>query len=733
MFDALEQRRLFAAVFTVTNTNDSGGGSLRQAFLDANTAPTMSLVSIVFDIPGKGVHTIKPLSGLPAVTAQLDLQGTTDSAGNPLIEIDGEDAGLSTIGLSFVRATPGNTRPSVVSGLIVNRFSGEGINIDGNEPTDIFGCRIGTDATGTKALGNLTGVLLDNDNDQIGMAGAGPAFQTIISGNTQDGITDLSNDNTIQNCFIGTDVTGTKALPNLEEGIRVIASYTMIGGSRAGQGNLISGNGDNGIDITTGQFNTILRNKIGTNGSGTAAIGNTAAGIRLDTISDNEIGDDSDTDENVISGNKEDGVFIVDGSANDVEGNLIGTDATGTKPLGNIGSGVHIADSSTNDLEDNIICGNHGDGIFIEQSMNGTATGNKVSHAFDGTNDSDGDLSIPNHGNGIDIVGASDTVIVNSYVRNNGLAGVEINGDTATGNDFQFGALFNNAKLGISIGDNTGTTHPNHPVSTGGGAGAGGGGSPDDSLNHPVLTSAVAVGQHTTVSGTYLGDSGDTFTIDIYESSSADPTGFGQGQEFLDSTQVTTDNSGNASFNFNVGDSPEFGASTVYTAIAKLDIIGGTDISEFSNAVKVTGASISGTVFNDANGNGKQDAGEKGIAKQIVFIDTNGDGIFDEDHDLFAITNSNGNYTLIGAALGALHLRLSVAPGFVQTIPNAKKPFYKLTITSMEHLGGNIFGEQKTKAASRTIGAPLAVSAASMFDADDRKGMTLDELLSPGK
>src|SRR5207253_7609575 len=54
-----------ALSFVVTNTNDSGPGSLRQAILDSN-ATTGQTNTITFDIPGSGVQKISPLTNLPA-------------------------------------------------------------------------------------------------------------------------------------------------------------------------------------------------------------------------------------------------------------------------------------------------------------------------------------------------------------------------------------------------------------------------------------------------------------------------------------------------------------------------------------------------------------------------------------------------------------------------------------------------------------------------------------------
>src|SRR5947209_1999009 len=62
-----------AATFTVTNTNDSGAGSLRQAILDANANP--GLDTIAFNIPGAGVQTISPASVLPTITDSVIIDG----------------------------------------------------------------------------------------------------------------------------------------------------------------------------------------------------------------------------------------------------------------------------------------------------------------------------------------------------------------------------------------------------------------------------------------------------------------------------------------------------------------------------------------------------------------------------------------------------------------------------------------------------------------------------------
>src|SRR5450432_855139 len=221
----------------------------------------------------------------------------------------------------------------------------------------------------------------------------------------------------------------------------------------------------------------MLRNKIGTNFAGTAAIGNFGAGIDIESvISDvpTQIGDDSNADRNLISGNAGPGIDLEATNGAQMFDNLIGTDVTATNAVPNKGDGIDLDNSSSNSLDEDIISGNLGDGVLIFQNLVQTANSNDFNNCIIGTNQSQGDISIPNGLNGIDIENGSNNLISNSSLFNNGRAGLEINGSSASGNSFGGMGILNNHKLGISIGDNTGTDHANHPVSTGGGAGAGG-------------------------------------------------------------------------------------------------------------------------------------------------------------------------------------------------------------------------------------------------------------------
>ena len=175
----------------------------------------------------------------------------------------------------------------------------------------------------------------------------------MIPGNDVDGIQIVSGSdgNTIAGNKIGTDASGTVVLPDpiyykFNYGVEVDTTCVgnTIGGLASGAGNLISGNWT-GIGVF-GAANLIEGNKIGTDITGTVALGNAYWGVVLQEAADNTVGGPTAGAGNLISGNDEGGVAIrgVQSVGDVVQGNLIGTDVTGTKALGNAYSGVYVGD-----------------------------------------------------------------------------------------------------------------------------------------------------------------------------------------------------------------------------------------------------------------------------------------------------------------------------------------------------------------------------------------------------
>jgi len=154
----------------VTNTNDSGAGSLRQAILDANSIP--GLDTVVFNIPGPGVKTIALGSDLPDVSNPLVIDGTTQPgfSGSAVIELVGTNGSNNNV----LHLTAG---ASVVRGLVINRAGFAGIRMDGNGGNVVEGCFIGTDATGTSPLGNGAGGAAGNS-----IGGTEPGHASVRTG-----------------------------------------------------------------------------------------------------------------------------------------------------------------------------------------------------------------------------------------------------------------------------------------------------------------------------------------------------------------------------------------------------------------------------------------------------------------------------------------------------------------------------------------------------------------------
>ncbi len=202
----------------------------------------------------------------------------------------------------------------------------------------IAGNFIGTDFSGAVAVPNsINGVSIQGGSDNA-IGGSIPEMRNVISGNSGDGvrITDSRN-NRVQGNAIGTDVNGRAGLGNGRQGVRVFGDDNVVGGAFAGSGNLVSGNGGDGICLeATASHNTVQGNLVGSDLTGTLPISNFFSGIVVRGY-DNTVGGDTPEARNVVSGNGTNGVYIWGENAHDnvVTGNYVGTDMTGTAALGN--------------------------------------------------------------------------------------------------------------------------------------------------------------------------------------------------------------------------------------------------------------------------------------------------------------------------------------------------------------------------------------------------------------
>ena len=359
-----------AATFTVSNTNDSGAGSFRQALLDANLAAGAD--TIVFAIPGAGLHTITLTSLLPVITGPVVIDGYTQAGSsantNPMnaginavlqIELTG-----TQVSLVFQPGSDGST----VRGLVINGSSNDKIDGQSSNLT-VTGNFLGTNAIGTAvgsgAFGGF-GVRIEGSAANATIGGPNPADRNLIAGNSQGGIIlplPSTTGHLIQGNYIGTDVTGNVAL-GLGEGLVLMANASVLG-------NLVSGNPDGGINLLD---NAVLRgNLIGTARDGTSALPNgNFGGISIDG-NGSTIGGSGAGEGNVIAFNVNNGIASFT--------NLSGNRITQNSIHSNTSIGITLLNGGTplaNDAGDaDTVPGNHGQNYPVITSVAiaaGTAT-----------------------------------------------------------------------------------------------------------------------------------------------------------------------------------------------------------------------------------------------------------------------------------------------------------------------------------------------------------------------
>jgi hypothetical protein len=709
-----------ATTFTVNRTGDASDRRLSDAACDSSRKrgkqctlraaiqeanDTLGADTIRFNIGGSNsVKTIAPASALPTIEEALTINGYSQPGASPntravgnnavlKIQLNGANAGTGTDSNGLVI----QANDSTIKGLVINRFSAHGISISGSGATGnhVEGNFIGTNAKGTTDLGNgRAGVLISLDAENNTIGGTQPARRNVISGNRG---TELDSGgiifgavgirsspagnqgNQVLGNFIGTNASGTTALGNGGGGVRIFdAPNNTIGGTEDGARNIISGNVGSGVTVAIGSpltgdgtGNKVEGNRIGTDASGTQDLGNSGSGVFItgwsdntvggtaagagNTISGNDsigvqfsgslgvgnkvegnrIGTNADGTEalpngrdgvslsgsghtvggtdsgarNIISGNSHNGVGIF-GTDHQVLGNYIGTDASGTQDLGNSLDGVEINESSnitiggTTAAARNVISGNGDDGVIIFPNADQTAAGNQVMGNRIGTK-ADGSVGLGNDGDGVEIVNADNNVIGgttsgasntisgngddgvevrslivgaenpgatgNQVMRNgisgNGGDGVEISSSGATGNRVLTNSILANTGLGIDLGANGTTANdvdpngPNDDSDTG----------PNNLQNFPEITGTVrsnTTGLLTTINGTLNSKPGQSYTIQCFVAAPDNTSGNGEGQIFLGETSVT-DGNGDGNVNFSCDTSfPVVVGQTKVTATA---------------------------------------------------------------------------------------------------------------------------------------------------------------------
>jgi len=311
--------------------------------------------------------------------------------------------------------TIGGTGPG--EGNVISGNTHSGIVVDNSPETLVRGNIIGLTPNTTAKRGNsIHGIYILGGSDNV-VTGPG----NIIGGNGQEGMR-LNNSGTApDNCsiignYIGTNASGSGGLGNTLYGIRVDTTGTgnEVGGTGAGEGNVISGNNSGGILIDSAVQTRIEGNLIGTGPDGESILSNTGDGVVLFRSNSATVGGATGEARNIISGNTLYGIRVhgVGSAGNVIAGNYIGTNAAGDSAIPNTLGGLFFdVPGGTERIggtvagESNVISGNGGAGItFFGNSTPGCQIlGNRI-----GLNAS-GAAGLPNNGHGIRIYNASVT------------------------------------------------------------------------------------------------------------------------------------------------------------------------------------------------------------------------------------------------------------------------------------------------------------------------------------
>ncbi|MBA4742981.1 MAG: hypothetical protein H2060_09795 [Azoarcus sp.] len=561
-----------AVLYTNGTLNFASFDVTEQAQIDESTSLIRD--TIEFNIAGGGTaQTINFGSSLPQISVPVFIDGTTQlgaAATTPGIVINGGNA------ISTAFEIGGAGGGSEIRGLVIGGFTDRAIFLNITVGNVIAGNHLGVDLAGTASFANGDGSVTDagvrvngGNNNTIG--GITAADRNIISGNNQTGIFITSSGQGVRviGNFIGTDVTGTVALPNLGEGMRIDASPTnnTVGGTTPGERNIISGNTTDGI-IVRGDDNIITGNYIGTDVTGSVALPNGTNGLHFGerTSDGNTVGGVNATPGvlnvgNLISGNTMAGIKVQGASSaqppNVIRGNFIGTNAAGTSAIPNA-VGISVEDDPDDSIQSgtlntiggvnttpgsldagNLISGNTGPGVRLGPlTRANTLHGNFIGTQIDGTS------ALANGTAGIELQTSSDQNTIGSVAPGGGNLiafnsgpGVLLTGAGTERNDIVGNSIHSNSGLGIDLGGDGVTPNDAGDVDT----------NPNQLQNFPVLISGG-----TAVVGSLDSMANMDYRIDAYANTATDASGNGEGEVYLGSGMVTTDGAGHVDFDLPV-------------------------------------------------------------------------------------------------------------------------------------------------------------------------------------
>ncbi len=459
------------------------------------------------------------------------------------------------------------------------------IESDSSDANMIQGNKIGTDQTGNTALrNNRTGIYISQaDKTQIGgtagttIGGACTGACNLISGNGSStsyrGIETVNNANAtiIEANYIGTNISGTLALPNTNYGIFIDSSSNgTIGGFGAAR-NVVSGNACHGMRIE-GSGHVVENNYVGVGSDGVTSLGNGCSGIRVDASN-------STFSENVLSANTSHGLWGQGNEDNNIySDNLIGVGADGTTALGNGLSGIHIDGNNSNWTSDHQIDGN----TIANNGEYGVSTGGTRVQLLNITTNDIYSNTLDGVRFGHSSIGSGNTVGAGNVIRDNGGNGISV--ATTQRQTISGSAIFDNGSLSIDLGEDGATANDPDDLDTGANL----------LQNFPTLIDAASQGGSSYVAASLNTVSNTVVTLDFYSSTTCD----GTIEQYLGDTTALTDASGNVTVTQAFGVFAPVGDYILGTAT---DADGNT--SELSDCLQIAPATgvLQGTVLSSTS------------------------------------------------------------------------------------------------------------------------------------
>ncbi|MCC7493477.1 MAG: DUF11 domain-containing protein [Fimbriimonadaceae bacterium] len=486
-------------------------------------------------------------------------------------------------------------------GNLISGNGSNGVHLSGPDCV-IQGNRIGTNAAGDLAIPNRgSGIIVSHGEYYANLIGGEAVIGgdgtlggagNLISGNERFGIEATwpsPRGTTIRGNYIGTNLLGTAAVGNSLGGI--IASYSgnTIGGTNPAHRNVISGNFENGITLGTFCDGAVQGNYLGTDYSGTRALGNLGCGIycAADNVTLGVVAANSRQSlaagGNLISGNGAGGIQVY--ARTRIAGNLIGTDLTGSRAVPNQVAGILVGQvvylpqiGGDRDVDRNLISGNNGDGVKVNAVISGNTlelTNNWIGLQADGT------TPLGNSSNGVLQLGGTVRLSRNriAYNGQNGVWGrqattSENRQSLSIGEDNEIWA---NEGWGIHLGD--------HPLQLNDGLETAG--QPNHGIDWPELSSASTVSEGVRVTGSFHGQPGTIYRLAFFTNANADISGHGEGQHPAAFWDILSDSQGDITIDHVLPAANVHGP--VVTATAFRPDYG---TSEFSNAVSADAVNL---------------------------------------------------------------------------------------------------------------------------------------------